>query len=71
MLLGDVLENFRKMCLEIYELDLAKLLSGPILPWQAVLKKDWRRITADIAMLLMVEKGLREGICHSINRYNS
>ena len=27
------------MCLEIYELDLAKLLSAPGLAWQAALKK--------------------------------
>ena len=37
--LADVLENFRNMCLEIYELDPAKFLSAPGLAWQAALKK--------------------------------
>ena len=26
-------------------------------------------LLTDIDMLLMVEKGIREGICHSVNRY--
>ena len=29
LLLPDVFENFRKMCLEIYELDPTKFLSAP------------------------------------------
>ena len=29
LLLADVFENFRKMCLKIYELDPAKFLSAP------------------------------------------
>ena len=29
LLLADVFENFRNMCLEIYELDPAKFLSAP------------------------------------------
>ena len=29
LLLADVFENFRKICLEIYELDPAKFLSTP------------------------------------------
>ena len=37
LLLADVFENFRSMCLEIYELDLAKFLSTPGLAWQAAL----------------------------------
>ena len=40
LLLADVFENFRNMCLEIYELDPAKFTSGPGLAWQADLKKD-------------------------------
>ena len=37
--LPDVLENFRKMCLDIYELDPAKFILAPGLAWQAALKK--------------------------------
>ena len=36
-LLAYVFENFRNMYLEIYELDLAKILSAPGLAWQAQL----------------------------------
>ena len=35
LLLADVFENFRNMCLEIYELDLGKLLSATGVAWQA------------------------------------
>ena len=59
------------MCLEVYQLDPAKFLSAPVLPWQATLKKTEVKLEllTDIAMLLMVEKGNRGGICRSINRY--
>ena len=39
LLSADVFENFRNMCLEIYELDLVKIFSAPGLAWQAALKK--------------------------------
>ena len=39
LLLTDVFENFRKKCIEIYELDPAYFLSAPGLAWQACLKK--------------------------------
>ena len=39
LLLADVFENFRKMCLKIYHLDPAKSFSAPELAWQAALKK--------------------------------
>ena len=40
LLLADVFENFRKMCLKIYHLDPVKFLSAPELAWQTVLKKS-------------------------------
>ena len=39
LLLAGVSENFRSMCLEIYELAPAKFLSVPELAWEASLKK--------------------------------
>ena len=39
LLSADVFENFRNMCLEIYELDPVKILSAPGLAWQVALKK--------------------------------
>ena len=40
LLLADVLENFRKMCLKIHHLDLVKFLSAPQLAWQTALKRQ-------------------------------
>ena len=40
LLLADVFENFRNMCIEVYELDPAHFLSAPGLAWQACLKKN-------------------------------
>ena len=69
--LGNVFENFKNMCLEIYEMDPAKNISAPGLAWQATLKKPKVKLDllTDIDMLLMVEKGIRGGICHSIYLY--
>ena len=36
LLLADVFENFRKMCLKICHLNPAKFLSAAVLPWQTV-----------------------------------
>ena len=71
LLLADVFENFRDMCIKEYELDPAHFLSLPGLAWQACLKKTniELELLTDYDMLLMVEKGIRGGICHSIQRY--
>ena len=71
LVLADVFENFRNMCIEVYELDPAQFLSLPGLAWQACLKKTniQLELLTDYDMLLMVEKGIRGGICHSIHRH--
>ena len=68
LLLADASENFRNMFLKIYELDPAKFLSAPGLAWQAALKTTRVNLDflTDIDILLMLEKGARGGICHSI-----
>ena len=38
LLLADVFENFRNMCLEIYDLDPVKFFSVSGLAWQAALQ---------------------------------
>ena len=70
-LLADVFENFRNMCLKMYELDPAGILSAPGLLRQTALKKTKVKLDllTDVNMLLMVEKGIRGGICHSIYQY--
>ena len=39
LLLAYVFENFRNMCLKMYEIDPARFLPNPGLAWQAVLKR--------------------------------
>ena len=69
--LGDVFENFRNKCIEICELDPAHFLSAHGLAWQACLKKTEVKLEllTNVDMLLMVEKGIRGGMCHAIHRY--
>ena len=59
------------MCIKEYELDPAHFLSLPGLAWQTCLKKNniELELLTDYDMLLMVEEGIRGGICHSIDRY--
>ena len=40
LLLADVFENFRNMCLKIYELGPVKFLKAPELTWQVAFQKD-------------------------------
>ena len=70
-MLADVFENFRNMCIEVYELDPVHFLSAPGLAWQGCLiKTDLKlELLTDTDILLMVEKGIRGGICHAIHRY--
>ena len=68
LVLADVFENFRKMCLKIYHLDPVKFLYGSRLAWQAALKKTKVKLEllTDIDMLLMFENRIRGGIGHAI-----
>ena len=71
LLIADVFENFRDMCIKVYELDPAHFVSLPGLAWQACLNKTNMELEllTDYDMLLMVEEGIRGGICHSVHRY--
>ena len=53
-----------EICLEIYELDPVYFVSAPGLAWQACLKKTGVKLE-----LLVVEKGIRGGICQATHRY--
>ena len=70
-MLADVFENFRDKCIKIYELDPAHFLSAPGLAWHACLKKTRLKfeLLTDADMLLMVENGIRGGICQAVHRY--
>ena len=71
LLLADIFENFRQSCSENYELDPAHFVSLPGLAWQACLKKTnvELELLTDYDMPLMIEEGIRGGICHAVNRY--
>ena len=71
LLLADIFENFRQACLKNYELDAAHFVSLPGLAWQACFKKTnvELELLTDYDMLLMVEEGIREEICHAMQRY--
>ena len=59
LLLADVFNNFKDMCIKEYELDPAHFLSLPGLAWQVCLKKTniELELLTDYDMLLMVEEG--------------
>ena len=67
LLLTDVFEIFRNMCLKIWELDPVKVFSAPGLAWQATLKKNKVKLglLTRTDMILMVGKLIRGGLCHS------
>ena len=71
LLLADLFENFRNICLKNYELDPAHYYTAPGLTWDAALKITGvnLELLSDIDMLLMVEKGIRGGVSMVSNRY--
>ncbi len=71
ILLSDVFETFRDVCIENYKLDPAWYYTSPGLSWDAMLKKTKinLELLSDPDMLLMIEKGIRGGISMISKRY--
>ena len=61
LLLADIFENFRNMCLDIYELDPVYFVSAPGLAWKSCLKKIGVKLELliDYDVILKTAKGIR------------
>ena len=72
LLLADVFENFRDICLRNYKLDPAHYFTAPHLSWDACLKMTGMRLEllTDVDMLLMVERGIRGGVSMASKRFS-
>ena len=71
VLLADVFENFRKVCLNQYKLDPAHYYTSPGLFWDAMLKmsKVELELLTDIDEHLFIENNIRGGISMISNRF--
>ena len=71
ILLANVFEAFRKVCLDNYGLDPAHFYTAPGLAWKACLKKTRIRLELLLNpdMLLMFERQITGGITQSIHRW--
>ena len=72
ILLANVFESFRRVCLDNYGLDPSHFYTTPGLAWKACLKKTGVRLELlkDPDMLLMFERGIRGGITQSVHRWD-
>ena len=71
ILLANVFESFRKVCLDNYGLHPAHFYTAPGLAWKACLKKTGvnLELLKDPDMLLMFERGIRGGITQSVHKW--
>jgi len=71
LLLADVFENFRNVCMKNYELDPAWYYTTPGLSQDACLKMTGVQLEllSDPDMLLMIEQGIRGGVSMISKRY--
>lgn len=71
LLLCDVFESFRELCLKNYKLDAAYYITAPSLGWDAMLKISAveLELLTDIDMLLMIEGGVRGGLSNCVHRH--
>ena len=71
LLLSNVFNEFRSVCLKAYDLDPAHLYTAPGLTWQALLKSSRTELEPlrDPSMLIMFEAGIRGGIVQAIHRH--
>ncbi|KAE9540697.1 hypothetical protein AGLY_003942 [Aphis glycines] len=71
LLLADVFENFRDLCLNTYNLDPSYYFTAPAFSFDAMLKYTAIKLDllTDYEMLLMIENGIRGGLTQASMRY--
>ena len=73
LLLADILENFRKTCMQYYKLDPCHYFTSPGLSWDVMLKMTNIKLElmTDIDTFKFIEKGMHGGISYIANRYGN
>ncbi|XP_025206925.1 uncharacterized protein LOC112602817 [Melanaphis sacchari] len=71
LLLADVFENFRDVCIKTYNLDAVYYFTAPGLSFDAMLKFTRKKLEllSDYDMLLMYENGIRGGLVQASMRH--
>lgn len=71
IILADIFENFRNICLKIYGLDPNHYYTSPGLSWDAMLKftKVDLELISDLEMIGFLKKGIRGGMSQCSNRH--
>ncbi|XP_025198459.1 uncharacterized protein LOC112596852 [Melanaphis sacchari] len=71
LLLADVFENFRNVCMRAYNLDAAHYFTAPGHSFDAMLKFTGQKLEllSDYDMLLMFKNGIRGGLVQANKRY--
>lgn len=71
MLLTDIFENFRKICLVTYDLDPTHYYTAPGLSWDAMLKYTNVKLEllTDFEKVSYIKSGIRGGVSQCSNRY--
>jgi len=72
LLLADVFEAFRSVCMKNYDLDPAHYVSAPHLSWDAMLKSTECKLEllSDPEMYRLLESGLRGGVAMVSKRFS-
>ena len=72
LLLAEIFENFRNVCLKNYELDPAHYYTSPGLSWDALLKFSGQKLELliDINMIQFIELGICGGVSMISHRHS-